>query len=277
MRGIVMGLVAVTLLGCSTEGILGPGETVLRAPATLTSTSLDNAIELSWSDDSYISNPNQFRHYTVWSAAYDLDASTCLEPWSTEGTTVAPRFVVAALANSAPRCFRVNGESLDGGTSGYSPIRFDTPRYGSSVLTLRAAQVAPQSAGFTFWRDLNSDRKATRDELGWVGSEADPTIDLALDQVGPNLLLTPVRSDVRLLAWPTLVGSLAEIDAAPVGGYTRGSLVASPGTGFVVEMDGPDGYRRYGALRIIGRGENFLYFEFAFQGDPGNPELLRAP
>jgi hypothetical protein len=40
-------------------------------------------------------------------------------------------------------------------------------------------------------------------------------------------------------------------------------------------MDGPDGFPRYGALRVIGRGDDYLYLEYAFQGDPGNPELLR--
>lgn len=272
----MIGLVLVVLAGCSTDGVLGPGGSGLRAPASLTSTTLDNAIELIWSDDSYQSNPTNFRHYTVWSSAYDLDAGVCLDPWSVEGTSVAPRFVVSAITNSIPRCFRVNGEALDGGVSAYSPIRFDTPRYGSAVLQLRAAQVAPLSAGFTFWRDLDGDQRTTRNELGWVGSESDPGIDLALDLIGGELLLTPVRPGVRILAWPTLVASLADIDLAPATGYGRNAVAAVAGSGYVIEMDGPDGYRRYGALRVIGQGPSFIYFEFAFQGDPGNPELLRA-
>ncbi|MEO8478571.1 MAG: hypothetical protein ABI542_02985 [Gemmatimonadota bacterium] len=276
MRNAMIGVFLLAVAGCSTDGVLGPGGTGLRAPASLTSTTLDNAIELMWSDDSYQSNPVNFRQYTVWSAGYDLDAGLCLEPWSVEGTTVAPRFVVSALANSVPRCFRVNGESVDGGVSAYSPIRFDTPRYGSEVLELRAAQVAPLFAGFTFWRDLDADQRATRNELGWVGGESDPTIDLALDLVGGELLLTPVRAGVRILAWPTLVSTLADIDLAPATGYARNSVTVTAGSGYVIEMDGPDGFRRYGAIRVIGQGANFIYFEFAFQGDPGNPELLRA-
>lgn len=272
----MIGAFLLALGGCSTDSVLGPGGSGLRPPASLTSTTLDNAIELMWSDDSYQSNPTQFRQYTVWSAGYDLDADICLEPWSVEGTTVAPRFVVSAISNSIPRCFRVNGESVDGGVSTYSPIRFDTPRYGSEVLELRAAQVAPLSAGFTFWRDLNGDQRTTRNELGWVGNESDPTIDLALDLVGGELLLTPVRDGVQILVWPTLVSSLADIDLAPAAGYTRNSVAAVAGSGYVVEMDGPDGFRRYGALRVIGQGATFIYFEFAFQGDPGNAELLRA-
>lgn len=275
VRNAMIGLILLGLAGCSTEGVLGPGGSQLRAPASLTSTTLDNAIELAWSDDSYQSNPAQFRQYAVWSAGYDLDAGVCLEPWSIEGTTVAPRFLVAAVSNSIPRCFRVNGEALDGGVTDYSPIRYDTPRYGSGVLELRAAQVAPQSAGFTFWRDLDGDQRTIRTELGWVGSEADPDIDLALDLADGELWLTPVRDGVRILAWPTLVTSLADIDLAPANGYGRGSVAAVAGSGYVVEMDGPDGFRRYGALRVIGQGASFIYFEFAYQGDPGNPELLR--
>jgi hypothetical protein len=274
-------LLPCLLVACE-QGVLvgpgpGPGGGVPPAPATLTSTTLDNAVELTWSDESYAWDPDRFLRYSVWSTVYDLDADRCLEPWDLEGTTVAPHFTVGALTNSEPRCFRISGETVDGRLTGYSPIRTDTPRYASAVLTLWAAQSRPAEAGFRFWRDLDGDRRTTRDELGWIESEALPSIDLALDADGAGgLWLTPVRSGVRILAWPTLVGALSDIDVAPLGGYGREALMAVPGTGYVVEIDGPDGFRRYGALRVVGRGNDYLYLEFAFQGDPGNPELLRA-
>ncbi|HPF60426.1 MAG TPA: hypothetical protein PLI93_00075 [Gemmatimonadales bacterium] len=279
MRPVVLLLLPLALAACE-QGILvgpGPGGGAIPAPSSLASTTLDQAVELTWADDSYTWDPARFLRYSVWSAAYDLDADRCLEPWDLEGTTVAPNFTVGALANSAPRCFRVNGETIDGALSPYSPIRADTPRFGSGVLTLWAAQVRPDLAGFRFWRDLDGDRWTTRDELGWIESESIASIDLALDRDAAGVLwLTPVRAGVRILTWPTVVSTLADIDVAPAGGYARASVEAISGAGYVVEMDGPDGFRRYGVLRVIGMGADRLFLEFAFQGDPGNPELLRV-
>ena len=47
-----------------------------------------------------------------------------------------------------------------------------------------------------------------------------------------------------------------------------------PGFGYVFEMDGGDGFKRYGALRVTHVGQDFLIVDWAFQTDPGNPELL---
>jgi hypothetical protein len=51
-------------------------------------------------------------------------------------------------------------------------------------------------------------------------------------------------------------------------------LEASPGFGYVFEMDGGDGFLRYGAVRVTHVGQNFLILDWAFQTDRGNPELL---
>jgi hypothetical protein len=42
----------------------------------------------------------------------------------------------------------------------------------------------------------------------------------------------------------------------------------------VFEMDGGDGFLRYGAVRVTHVGQNFLILDWAFQTDRGNPELL---
>jgi hypothetical protein len=39
-------------------------------------------------------------------------------------------------------------------------------------------------------------------------------------------------------------------------------------------MDGGDGLLRFGALRVTHVGQDLLIFDWAFQTDPGNPELL---
>jgi hypothetical protein len=41
-------------------------------------------------------------------------------------------------------------------------------------------------------------------------------------------------------------------------------------------MSGGDGFARYGALRVTHVGANFLILDWAFQTDPGDPELIVA-
>jgi hypothetical protein len=42
----------------------------------------------------------------------------------------------------------------------------------------------------------------------------------------------------------------------------------------VFEMDGGDGFARFGALRVTHAGKNFIIVDWSFQTDPGNIELL---
>ena len=70
------------------------------------------------------------------------------------------------------------------------------------------------------------------------------------------------------------VDDLTSIDFAPDQTYRTSGIQAVPGFGYIFEMDGGDGFRRYGALRVTHVGQEFLIMDWAFQTDPGNPELL---
>lgn len=277
MRRLSLALLPLALAGCE-QVLIGPVGHPPPAPASVTSTSLDGRIALSWSDESYQWDPGRFRLYRVWSARYDLDADLCVGSWSVEGTTVAPAFVVAALVNGDPRCFRISAESVDGFESDFSPARFDTPRFDAANEALFARQADDGQAGFVFWRDLDLDDRAVRGELGWIESGSG-AVDLALVRSGDGaLFFEPVRPGTRIGVWGNApIGALSDIDVAPLGGYTRDAIEAVPGWGYVVEMQGPDGFARYGAIRVTWAGANHLLFEWSFQDDPGNPELLRAP
>ena len=43
---------------------------------------------------------------------------------------------------------------------------------------------------------------------------------------------------------------------------------------FLVEMSGGDAFARYGAIRVTHVGQDFLILDWAYQTDPGNPELV---
>ena len=271
----------VLLAACSDDDdVNGPGVTP-ETPSSLSSTSLDEAIALVWSDNPFQADPDIFGNYRVYSTTYDIDNDECGSDWAVEGTTVAPEFLVGALANGVPRCFSVTAVSVDGLESDRSPLRGDTPRPDSRNVVLAAAPTTPTGSGFRFWDDLDGDGATQADELGLVRSATSPDIDFFVDRDGNgDLFLTPVRSGTGVEYYDESdpVEDLTSIDFAQdrsgQGGYRTTAIEAIPGFGYVFEMDGGDGFVRYGAVRIQHVGTTFLILDWAFQTDPGNPELI---
>lgn len=248
----------------------------LARPATLASTSLDGAIALDWSDNAYTSDPGAFSHYRVYSAHYDLDNGVCQNDWGLEGTTVAPEFVVGAISNGVPRCFAVTAVSIEGYESLWSPIKDDTPRPDARNVIVYARQAQDAGSGFRFWQDLNADGLAQGNELGLLKSGSLTTIDFSVERtVDGALWLTPVRSGTTLAVYGNVaVGDLTGIDYAPLNGYSTAAAEAVPGWGYVFQMSGGDGFARYGAVRVTHVGQDYLILDWAYQTDPGNPELV---
>ena len=248
----------------------------LARPVTLSSTSLDGAIALDWSDNPYTSDPSVFADYRVYSAHYDLDAGVCKTDWALEGTTVAPEFIAGALSNGVPRCFAVTAVSVEGYESLWSPIKDDTPRPDARNVLVYARQAQDAGSGFRFWQDLNADGLAQTGELGLLKSGSSATIDFSVERaVDGSLWLSPVRSGTTLAVYGAVpVSDLTSIDYAPVNGYATSAAEAVPGWGYVFQMDGGDGFARYGAVRVTHVGQDYLILDWAFQTDPGNPELV---
>lgn len=245
----------------------------LPAPASLASVSLNQAVELDWSDNAYASAPTRFLVYRVSSATYDLDHDSCGPlPWDVEGTTVAPEFLVGALTNGVPRCYAVSALSTDGGESDPSPIRPDTPRPDARNVLLYPFGARPDSSGFRFWDDVNSDGTGQVSELGLIEPGNATDIDFAIHQhADSSLWIVPVYSGTTLRAYGW-VPDLTSIDFAPVSGYSRDSLAAQVGYGYVFQMvDGSD--LHYGAVRVTHVGRRYAILDWSVQTDPGNPEL----
>jgi hypothetical protein len=267
--------VLVLLAACNDDGS-GPGVPP-EAPTSLSSTTLDGAIALVWSDNPFQADPDIFGNYRVYSTSYDIDTGDCGSDWLLEGTTVAPEFLAGALANGVPRCFSVTAVSVDGIESDRSPLRGDTPRPDARNVALSAAPTSPIGSGFRFWDDLNDDGSTQSGELGLVRNANDLDIDFFVDRDGNgDLFLTPVRlgTGVEYYNENDPVEDLTSIDFAEDRAYRTTGIQALPGFGYVFETDGGDGFVRYGAVRVSHVGTTFLIMDWAFQTDPGNPELL---
>ncbi|MEO8088930.1 MAG: hypothetical protein ABI703_01385 [Gemmatimonadales bacterium] len=286
MRGWWTPVVLVLIAACSSDQT-NPGIPP-DVPASVVSTTLDRAVALSWTDNSYTSDPANFESYRVYSTSYDLDVGTCGTSWGLEGTTVAPEFVAGALVNGVPRCFAVSATSQNGAESARSATVSDTPRPDSRNVVLFARQTQDAESGFRFWDDLNSDQQVQDNELGLVRAGSASNIDFSVerDPVDGALLLAPVRAGTGVEPYgPVPVEDLTSIDLAvctpdsSVDGcapYLDTPIEASVGFGYVFEMDGGDGFARFGAVRVTHVGQTFLVLDWAFQTDPGNPELLVA-
>jgi hypothetical protein len=246
----------------------------LDRPSTLFSISLNGAIHLEWADNAYTANPTRFKWYRIYSATYDLDTGLCDTDWSLEGTTVAPEFLASALSNGSPRCFGVSAVSTEGYESLWSPLRQDTPRPDARNTLVFPLQQDSTQAGFRFWNDANGDGKGQSAELGLVGSGNATNIDFRVTRgAGDTLWIVPVFSGTRMQVYGQ-VADLTSIDFAPAAGYSRNMFQAVPTYGYVFEIvEGTT--LRYGALRVTHVGRDYLIFDWSFQTDVGNPELIR--
>ena len=245
----------------------------LPAPDVLTGVSLDGAVALFWSDAPATGFPDEFSNYRVYSASFNLDTGLCGVDWGLEGTTVSPEFVVGVLPNGVPRCFAVSSQHFLGYESLWSPIDDDTPRPDSRNVLLYTDAEVPGESGFSFWRDLDTDGAVDPDELGLVGSSASPHDFVLDDNAGaPRFVLSPDRLVLDYAGVP--IGDLTEIDFAPLAGYGPGPVDPQVGHGYVFEIDLGDGFPRYGALRVTHKTAEFIIFDWSYQTDPGNPELI---
>lgn len=250
----------------------------LERPTTLSSISLNRAVHLTWSDNAFINAPSRFQAYRVYTTSYDLDAGTCGTQWLLDGTTVSPEFLVSALSNGSPRCFGVSAVSQEGFESLWSPLRQDTPRPDARNVLAFAFDENAASSGFRFWDDLNNDGVSQTSELGLVvdGNRTDIDFWVFRDAADSSLWIVPEFSGTRVRLYATQpLEDLTSIDVAPLGGYSRNMIEAQPGYGYVFEIV-EGAILRYGALRITHVGRDYLIFDWSFQSDIGNPQLLRT-
>jgi hypothetical protein len=248
---------------------------VLERPDFIGSTSLDGAVLVTWSDNPFLDEPEIFRNYRLYSAFFDLDTGFCDEDFVLEGTTVAPEFLASALPNGEPRCFAVSAESIERWESDWSDVIADTPRPDARNVLMFAFQADQTRSGFRFFQDANNDGVAQPLELGIVASGSSADVDFFVDRdANGDLFLVPVRTGTEIaLASPDPIDDLTDIDIAPEAGYGVAAIEAVPGFGYVFQMDGGDGFARFGGLRVTHVGDDILIFDWSYQTDPGNPEL----
>jgi hypothetical protein len=131
-------------------------------------------------------------------------------------------------------------------------------------------------AGFRFWWDLNGDGLVQPQELGIVTGGNRPDIDFQVYvDVNNRVYLKPIRSGTSVAIYGNgPIADLTSIDVAPTSGYSTSAVEAVPGWGYVFQMSAADPYARFGGLRVTYASKNYVIFDWSYQTDPGNPELV---
>ena len=239
----------------------------LPAPQSLTSITLDSAIQLSWARNAV---GTAFDYYRVYSALYDRGRATC-DQWSLEGTTVSDAFVSAGLANGVTRCFAVSAVSRDGHESAWSNTRTDTPRFDSRNVLVYSTEARTASAGFVFFDDATH-------AYGVVSASSRVDLDFTVERnaTDGSLWFKPARGGVQMQLYSTApVGDLTSIDRAASAGFSNVTIEAVPGYAYVFRVPKADGVH-YGALRVAYVSATYVVFDWAYQSAIDNPELSRG-
>jgi hypothetical protein len=91
-----------------------------------------------------------------------------------------------------------------------------------------------------------------------------------------SLWFHPVRAGTRVALYGnSVVTDLTSIDIAPISGYSTGDIEALPGFAYVFETTF-SGALQYGAVRVTHTQADYVILDWAYQTDPGNPELTRV-
>jgi fibronectin type 3 domain-containing protein len=246
----------------------------IGAPSALTGITLDSAIHLDWNDTPDLA---RFKWYRVYSSAYAGGTNPC-PAWVLEGTTVSHEFLASQLPNGVTRCFEVSAVDTLGYESLWAPGPWtDTPRPDArNVLVWGLGVGHDAQSGFRFWNDLNNNGYGDPGELGLVEAGTATDVDFAIHvHADSTLWIVPVWTGTQLQLYSAnAIADLTSIDLAPASGYTRDSLQARPGFGYVFAIvDGT--VLHYGGLRMTFVGRQYAIFDWSVQTAPSNPDLVR--
>jgi hypothetical protein len=156
----------------------------------------------------------------------------------------------------------------------WSDLWADTPRPDARNVLVYTDVADLNQSGFRFFEDLNGDDLAGDNELGLIRRGDGLDIDFLVDDAAGTIFLEPIRTGTRVALYSASpIDDLTSIDLAPAAGYSTVGITAEPGFGYVFEMDGGDGFVRYGGLRVTHVGTDFIIFDWSYQTDHGNPDL----
>lgn len=220
------------------------------APRGVYSVTGDQTVYLRW-----LENPEaDLAGYRVYISTCP-DGPECL--YELEGTTGTEQFDIGSLQNGVTLYYAVSAVDHAGNESELSLENvFDTPRPEGFDEVLTDAADAPATSGW----DFSDYRRRAFD---------DPAVDVYFAvSNGANLMIAPFTdTDIQDAGY---ANTLDAIDFAPNGGWSpTGTVELIAGHCYLVWTYD----NHFAKLRVSRIAAGSLVFDWAYQVDPGNPEL----
>lgn len=249
--GILLMVASLSLMGCESDNIIYVTDTYPTKPTGVTSTTADGAVFLYW-DPNGEPDLDFYRVYSGPEAVGQFDLI---------GTTSTESFVDNQVVNGQTYYYAISAVNTAGQESELSVENvFDTPRPEGYGLTLYDLAVQPSMSGF----DLSAFQRLPFD---------DPNVDIYIDQdVSLGLLYINAANDTTDLQDMGYTDNLDDITWSPDAGWSPvGWAQVIEGHTYVIWTDD----NHYAKLRAVTVASTWAQFDWAYQVDPGNPELVK--
>ncbi len=255
--GSLMVAVAVfTLTGCEDDQILG--DSVPAAPQGVFSITGDHAVYLYWNGpyESDIEEYIIFRSFDPIDNYNEIGRRDALSNGSLD--LIQYEFVDNSAQNGQTYYYAVASVDRSGQISDLSAEEvFDTPRPEGTIRVLDTTG-SYATSGYSF---------AAENTVAWNSTAA----DIWFDQVGGIMFINKGRTDTDMqdMGWHS---SLDAVNVAPTDGWINGSF-AEVVDGHVYVIWTAD--NNYAKIQIdnISFANSYVDLHWAYQTDPGNPEL----
>ncbi len=250
---LLLGLLAT---GCTVEETIVEPTEDFQPPATprgVTSITGDGFVEILWfeSDEADLAGYAVYRSFEP-TGLFDLIA---------EVTT--GRYVDRDVQNGFTYYYAVAAYDYSGNESALSPENvFDTPRPAGRNLLLYDMDYRPDLTGYDF---------SGRRVVGFDDQRADITVDYDDDLDVFFIDVGNIDTDIQDFGY---TDNLDDISYAPENGWS-GLGYAEAILGHTYLLWTSDNH--FAKFRVVGINGNSLLLDWAYQIDPGNPELSRPP
>ena len=240
-------------------------------PEHLETVALDGAAYLHWDDSPSLEE--DFLAYRVYASAEG--------GYYLVGETDSPGFVDLLATNGHTTSYFVTSLDDQGHESDGGEAVECTPRRDYTGEVMYSHQDVPTASGFRFQETEDAqavmagdnEHRHFRLERNSQGLWMMP---------GPNARVHPEsRWTTSLKCGPGADQDCESWELAPRSGYSTARAALDPGYTYMFRVPGDDGETRFGALRatIIGvdqEGDELIVFDWAYQTQPGNPNLSRV-
>lgn len=247
---------ALAASACDDDEDKGPMGNGPGAPRNLTSFTGDGEVILVWEPPS--GGAASFNVFSFIQETGDFEVI---------GVTTSTAFLDNDVVNGQTFRYRVTAVDEDGNESDFSNEIFDTPRPDDFNVLLFSEQADPDSAAF----DLT---------VGRVVQTSSSGATFRFDEIDGVPRIVPANgAEVIDVGFVDALGTGCFgqcLTFAPESGYLPEALQALVGDAYVFRI--PRGADRFfGVIRVSHVAPGVLVFDWAFQTDEGNRELLRRP